>query len=1552
VTSISRTSKVLTMVGITRWLIGLTGILVLAGTVFAQTAPDAEQGIKPYGAYSGGDFDTVSLTNGVLDIHIPFLSYPQRGGKLKFSYTLRYTNGALGIGSVCGPNRPCIFYGEGGGGSPLLVQDQEIQPVPTLNSAGLVSYWNVDDPDGAVHNFGNVSGSVWESIDATGMRYDASSGVITDSAGTRYNPQYNFSTGISTDLIEDTNGNEISMTQSTWTDSLGRVLPPMQGVTTTDYSGCTGPLPIVAASTWTVPGLNGGSQTYKFCSATVAFDFTLTSGSSLKVQRSGSGPQLQSVVLPNGTSWILAYENTYGALATVTEPTGGSISYTWTVYQPTCTKTGTYPIPFLLEVTSRTINANDGTGGHTWNYTWGSPVKITDPLGNDSLHTITGLGGTCSLYETQAQYYQGSSSSGTLLKTVVTDYNYAPNPDSTSPISLAMNIAPIHVTTTWAANNKVSRIEKDYDSGFSFTGAHTGIYGNVVAKREYDYGTGTWGSLLRQTVTSYYALNNSSYLTYNLLKIPSSVQVKDGGGTQLAYTTYAYDGSAVSSSGISTQHSSSPGGSVRGNQTSGSSWLNTTGGYLTSSAAYFDTGTVNTATDPKGNTTTYAFSSTYAGAYPTTVTNALHQAATNVYDFNSGRLTSTTDPNSQTTTCTYDEMWRPTSVSYPDHGSISYTYNDAAPAPTVTTTKLATPDPSITSIVTFDGLGRAHQKQITSISPNILTNTTFDPLGRVSTVSNPHFSSSGPTDGATTYAYDAIGRTTQVTEQDGSIVSTTYSGNTITVTDEAGHQRKTATDGVGRLTSVWEAPSGSDYLTTYSYDALSDLTSVVQNGSRNRSFAYDSLSRLTSSTNPESGAISYTYDSDGNVLTRTDARGIITANSYDALNRVTLKSYSDGTPTVTFFYDAYFGWNVPQTNTAGRLAIAYLHTSSGLLVGQIFGYDPLGRTVMNNQCAAHACPSGGYPVTYTYDLAGDMTAFSTGAGITLSYAIDGAQRTTKMTSSYVDSQHPATLATVAPTVGFYPNGAIREVTLGNGLTETSAYNNRLQPCRMNVNSSGIALGTCTDAVPSGSVQDFNFGFNWGSADNGNVTTLVGTGQQIFNRSYVYDPLNRLSTMADSATSQTCKGLSWFYDAWGNRTAQNVTSGSCPSPQTPAGTNNRLTIAGFAYDAAGNLTHDANHSYSYDAENRLTQVDGGSTASYIYGADGRRAEKATPSGYLDYLHDLAGNVTSEWTTSSSFTGNSADYDYLNGQLVAEYIADTTYFIHKDHLGSTRLITGVTQNIVDKMDYLPFGEQIAGDTSSAHKFTGKERDAETNNDDFGARYYSPAYGRFLSADWSAIPIPVPYANLTNPQTLNLYAMVHDNPETFADLDGHEDEGASGDSGGDASGDSGGGINAVGQSQDQTTPHSPGEPIRIVTHLNTGLWSWLKSWFLGGSGGEAKSNPYVSVGTDALSLAGKATHHPILGRVASLISVANDPSVPNKVLILMSMVPGFGEGVDALVTVADVGAVAGQVATDQVIAPVFNAAPPQMIDNGNGQLIANPALMSETDVFQANH
>jgi RHS repeat-associated protein len=90
-----------------------------------------------------------------------------------------------------------------------------------------------------------------------------------------------------------------------------------------------------------------------------------------------------------------------------------------------------------------------------------------------------------------------------------------------------------------------------------------------------------------------------------------------------------------------------------------------------------------------------------------------------------------------------------------------------------------------------------------------------------------------------------------------------------------------------------------------------------------------------------------------------------------------------------------------------------------------------------------------------------------------------------------------------------------------------------------------------------------------------------------------------------------------------------------------------------------------------------------------------------------------------------------------------------------------------------DYYPWGGelQFVNNDSNDYKFTGKKRDLETGLDYFGARYYSNGLGRWVSADWSAMPVPVPYANFSDPQTLNLYRYPS-NPETYADPDGHCD------------------------------------------------------------------------------------------------------------------------------------------------------------------------------------
>jgi len=87
---------------------------------------------------------------------------------------------------------------------------------------------------------------------------------------------------------------------------------------------------------------------------------------------------------------------------------------------------------------------------------------------------------------------------------------------------------------------------------------------------------------------------------------------------------------------------------------------------------------------------------------------------------------------------------------------------------------------------------------------------------------------------------------------------------------------------------------------------------------------------------------------------------------------------------------------------------------------------------------------------------------------------------------------------------------------------------------------------------------------------------------------------------------------------------------------------------------------------------------------------------------------------------------------------------------------------------------FAACAASLSSPRSRNTGKERDAESGNDYFDARYYSSAMGRFMSPDWSAQEQPVPYATLDNPQTLNLYSYMRNNPLGGTDPDGHSPDG----------------------------------------------------------------------------------------------------------------------------------------------------------------------------------
>jgi RHS repeat-associated protein len=109
---------------------------------------------------------------------------------------------------------------------------------------------------------------------------------------------------------------------------------------------------------------------------------------------------------------------------------------------------------------------------------------------------------------------------------------------------------------------------------------------------------------------------------------------------------------------------------------------------------------------------------------------------------------------------------------------------------------------------------------------------------------------------------------------------------------------------------------------------------------------------------------------------------------------------------------------------------------------------------------------------------------------------------------------------------------------------------------------------------------------------------------------------------------------------------------------------------------------------------------------------------------------------------------------------------------DHLGSLVGTLSSTGAMLSTQDVAPFGEIFAttGRSSDAYVFTGKERDVESGNDYFGARFYSSNMGRFMSPDWAAKAEPIPYSRLDDPQTLNLYSYVGNNPTSQTDADGH--------------------------------------------------------------------------------------------------------------------------------------------------------------------------------------
>jgi len=1361
-------------------------------------------GLPPFGSFSGGPFDIVNNSNLNVHFEIPILNKAGRG--LGFNYPYRYES------TVWQPHSsawtPVTYWGwPNGAFEPSLGFVYYSITQGSCNSGGtnyyynIYSYWHYKQPSspGYISPFsftlsdasigtpctGAPPYSATETAtDGSGVTISATaqpSATIFLRSGSTLNPPLYW--GGAPGTLTDTNGNQITATapsSSILTDTLGTTAITANG-SGTPSSPITVQYTSAAGSTSTV--------TVNYTAYTVQTNF----GCSGVTEYGPTSVNLVSnITLPDNTSYNFAYEVTpgdahtphyvTGRMASVTLPTGGTISYNYT---------GSNNGVICADGTAAGLTRTTPDGAWTYTRSGSDPTwstTITDPQGNQTLLNFQGA------YETERQVYKGSSGTGTLLDTVYTCYNGASYPCNSTALTLP--ITQLTKTNSWAIG-QTSQTVTSYNN-----------LGLPTEVDEYGYGSGSPGSLVRKTVTSYGSLGN------NINDRPASVSVyAAGAGNPSSQTSYTYDQGSVTATSGTPQHIAVSGS--RGNPTT-TTYLVQGSTTISTTATYFDTGMVQTTTDSKNNQIIYAYGTSSCGnSFPTSINMPLSLSRSQTWNCNGGLISSRTDENGQVTNYSYDLMNRPAQTNLPDSGWKLINYTSATQHDTYVGIADTTPSINCTGCehdqLNLDSSGREVSKTLLSDPEGQTTTATvYDSLGRIQKKSNPYRSTGDPTYGFDTRAYDALNRVTSVTHADNNVAYNYYGSDvgthggassqlcasgtygfgfpTLTV-DESGMKHQIWTDALGRIIEADEPDSTGNLTvgTCDTYDALGNLTQVLQ-GTQVRSYSHDALSRKTSETVPEAGTTTFYYTTSGGVVCsgspkavcrRTDARSTTTTYFYDALNRLTSKTYSDSTPAANFYYDessvTVGGTPYTLTNTKDRLS----HTSAaGGTAITIQSYDKMGRTQDLWQCTPYNCSSASiWNAHYAHNLAGDTTSWKNPSGDTFTNAISNARRITQITSSVNDSTHPGTLA---QNIKYAPHGSLASLQngcAGTGCTlekETFDFNNRLQPVR-------VQLGT--SASPNANsclVQNYYSGI--GNATSCSIPSQASSGndrnemghyfQDSTNpslghtASYTYDSMMRLTSSV--ATGSSTHNLTFSYDRYGNMTCvtNQQTNGPCPNYSFNS-SSNQMTNSGYAYDAAGNLTADGtgsgSHTYQWDAENRLNSIDSGSTATYIYNALGQRVEKNVRGAYTEYAYHPTGQELAE----NDRSGWAVRVIPFAGRHIAHYQGspNATYFMHANSLGSTSQATDYSGTMAQDQLYYPWGQEwnMAGMAQEKRFARLGHRDVtETGLDPTRFRMFSPTQGRWLGRDPK-------FGRVCDPQTLNLYAYVRNNPSNLTDPKG---------------------------------------------------------------------------------------------------------------------------------------------------------------------------------------
>jgi RHS repeat-associated protein len=395
---------------------------------------------------------------------------------------------------------------------------------------------------------------------------------------------------------------------------------------------------------------------------------------------------------------------------------------------------------------------------------------------------------------------------------------------------------------------------------------------------------------------------------------------------------------------------------------------------------------------------------------------------------------------------------------------------------------------------------------------------------------------------------------------------------------------------------------------------------------------------------------------------------------------------------------------------------------------EAYQYDALGRVTTLSKTVGSTV----YPVQYGYDLVGNLKSITYPSGRAVQQSLDSLERVTQISSSGTNY-----LSGMAYNSAWQPTG----FSYGNGVAASFGYNSHMQLASLAYTKSGSTLFSLA--------YDYSTGV---PGNNGQIQKITDNVDATRTTTIVYDAWLRLLSWTNSQASVTES-----YDRYGNRLTQNL-----PVPSTVAVdvTTNHITTAGFAYDAAGNMTNDSINALTYDGENRLiTSAQSGATYAYAYDGNGLRVKKTPPTGAATIYIFSGSKVIAEYASGAAPASPTSEYIYSGNQLIATLAGSTTTYHHADHL-STRVSTDSSGNTVRTFGHYPFGETwYETGTASKWKFTTYERDSESLNDYAIARIYVNRIARFSTPDQLG-------GNIENPQSLNRYAYVLNDPQNLSD------------------------------------------------------------------------------------------------------------------------------------------------------------------------------------------